>query len=161
MIGGLTVAAFVVPLVLLTRGRKVKEKKFLQALTDMAGKSGNSISEHEYFNNTVIGIDKKSHFVFFIRKTNPGEASQEVDLKDVFRCRVLNTSNTVSQKTSTYTVIEKIQLVFAFKDKTRPETYLEFYNNDHDNLTVSGELQIAEKWARIINENIAKMPAKK
>jgi hypothetical protein len=158
LIALVTVAAFVVPLILVSRGRKVKEKKYLQILSEMAGKNGCAITEHEYFNNTCIGIDRKSNFVFFSRKSEAGELSQAIDLKDVFRSRVMKLSNTVSKEDSAYKVVEKIQLAFSYKDKTRPETFLEFYSNDHDSLTI-WELQIAEKWARIINENIVKIPA--
>jgi hypothetical protein len=156
-----TIAAFVTPLVLITRSRKAKEKRFLQILIEMARKTNSAISDHEYFNNTAIGIDKEAHRLFFMRKTTAGDNNQEIDLKEVLRCRMVNTSNTVSHKESTYTVIEKIQLAFTYRDKNKPETTMEFYNNDHDSLTISGELQIAEKWARIINADIAKIPAKK
>jgi hypothetical protein len=53
-------------------------------------------------------------------------------------------------------VIDRIELIFSFNNH-RPELSLEFYNTDYDQLTLSGELQLAEKWAgtlkTIINLN--------
>jgi hypothetical protein len=161
LIAIVTIAAFVVPILLVSRAKKLRDKRFLQLLIEMARKTNNTISEYENFNNTAIGIDKNAFRLFFTRKTNAGDGAQLIDLKEVLRCRVVNTSNSVSRKENSYTVIEKIQLAFTYRDKNKPDTTMEFYNNDHDSLTISGELQIAEKWARIINENIAKIPSKK
>jgi len=38
---------------------------------------------------------------------------------------------------------------------------LEFYNTNRDNLFLNGEQQLTEKWAAIVNENIAGIAQRK
>jgi hypothetical protein len=40
-------------------------------------------------------------------------------------------------------------LIFSFYNH-KPEVSLEFYNTDYDQLTLSGELQLAQKWTGMI-----------
>jgi len=48
-------------------------------------------------------------------------------------------------------------LVFSFQDKGKNEVVLEFYNAEYDSSTLTGELQLVEKWCKIFNEKISEM----
>jgi CRISPR/Cas system-associated protein Csm6 len=65
---GIMVLACVIPIVLINRNKKKKEKHFLEALFSLAEKSNGKISEHELWHNAEIGIDREARKLYFIRK---------------------------------------------------------------------------------------------
>ena len=52
---------------------------------------------------------------------------------------------------------DRIDLVFSNKDKSKADVVVEFYNANTDRLTLSGELQLAEKWCTLINNKVASL----
>ena len=152
-----SIVFFILPIVYLTRRGKKREKRFLQELSNMAFQNNCTISEQEYFGHTAIGVDKKSHMLFFTRKTPGNDILNEVNLSEIQRCQIINTRHSVSPKKDSHSITERIILALTYRDKNKSEINLEIYNVDFDNLIMSGEMQIAEKWSRIINENIPKV----
>ena len=62
---------------------------------------------------------------------------------------------------SSDTVVEKLGIGFLYHDKNKNEVVLEFYNADYDSLTLTGELQLAEKWCNLFNEKISEIAKQK
>jgi len=121
----------------------------------MAEKSNCKISDNDLWNNTLIGIDKNAHKLFFIRKTEDNSISNEIDLSGIQKCRVINSSRIVTNGGNNHNVTDKIELALTSPDTKIADTILEFYNTNRDNLFLNGELPLAEKWATIVNTNIA------
>jgi len=67
-----------------------------------------------------------------------------------------NVNGTISNKNSNNKIIEKIDLLFTYRDKNLAKVALNIFNSKLEGLTVSGELQIAEKWHQLINDIIKK-----
>lgn len=84
-----------------------------------------------------------------------------ITLSEVQKCRVINSESTVNHTGGTHKVIEKLELTFTYRDKGKPEAVLEFYNTDSDSLTLTGELQLAEKWNKIANDCLSAIPLQK
>ena len=145
----------VLAVVIVNSNKKNKKKQFVQTLSDLAEKSNCTISEYDLWNNTLIGIDNGAHKLFFIRKTAELAVSNVVDLQGIKKCRVINSSRVVTSKDSDNHVVDKIELALTFPDAKIADTILEFYNTNRDNLFLNGELPLAEKWAAIVNTNIA------
>ena len=51
-------------------------------------------------------------------------------------------------------VVDRIELTFVNQDKIKSDTMVSFYNSEYDRLTLSGEIQLAEKWSKIANAKI-------
>lgn len=151
----------ILPIVYLTRKRKKRENLFLQSLFSSAEKSNCKISQHDIWSNSAIGIDKEFPKLFFIRKTANNEISKEINLSEIQKCRVITTSRSVITKGGNQSVIDKLELAFANREKNMPEIMLEFYSTDHDSFSLSGELQLTEKWSEIANATIANLAQKK
>ena len=145
----------VLAVVLVNSNKKKKGKRFSQTLFDMVEKNNCKISEYDLWNNTLIGIDKDSHYLFFIRKTDSNVITNEIDLSEIQKCRVVNSARIVNNKKSSSNVIDKLELSFSYRDPKKNETTMEFYNTNRDSLTVYRELQLIEKWSEIINTDIA------
>ena len=155
IIGLVFVMIIVLAVVIVNSNKNKKKKRFIQTLYDMAGKSNCKISEHDLWNNTLIGIDKEAHKLIFIRKTGDNEISNVIDLQGIQKCRVINSSRVVTNNESNHTVIDKLELALTSADPKIADTILEFYNTNRDNLFLNGELQLTEKWAATVNANIA------
>jgi len=159
--GSVILIIIVLAVVFLDSKKKKEKKKFLQTLSDLAERSNCKISEHDQWNNTLIGIDKDAHKLFFIRETAGNAISNVIDLSGIQKCRVINSSRMVTNKDSSHNVIDKLELVLASPDTKNADTVLEFYNTNRDNLFLNGELQLAEKWSTMVNENIPDLNQKK
>lgn len=138
-----------------------KEKKLLQGLTEIAERNNCKLSRYELWNNSTIGIDDTSLMIFYTRKSKDIETSQQINLAETQKCRVINLSRTVRNKEGNFKVVEKLELAFSFQDINRGDVVLEFYNADYDSLTLTGELQLVEKWCKLFNDKISELSKQK
>jgi hypothetical protein len=143
------------------RNSQKRDKKMLQELQIFAESNNCKISQHELWNNSQIGVDETANAVFFIKKLKEKEIKQQINLNEIEKCRVINSGRTVSNKNGSHKVVDKLDLAFTFHDKNNGEITIEFYNSDYDSLTLSGELQLVEKWYKIINDRISSSRKKK
>lgn len=58
-------------------------------------------------------------------------------------------THTADDPEGSLTVLVEPEMVVSFYNH-QPEISLEFYNADYDSLTLSGELQMAQKWVGIV-----------
>ena len=140
----------ILPIVIMNQKRKKKASESLQLLKNLAEENQCTITEHELFNQIIIGIDKNAHQLFFVRTIEGKKSRQKIYLSDVKRCRMEETGRTVDS----IHVIEKIDLAFAPLASNQKEITLNIYSADYDNLTLSGEIQFAEKWAKLVNDHL-------
>ncbi|MCC6754323.1 MAG: hypothetical protein IT266_10120 [Saprospiraceae bacterium] len=152
----------IIPFVIMYLNNQKREKKLLQELSTFAERNNCKISQHELWNNnSLIGIDETANMIFFIKKLKGNEIMQQINLTEIQKCRVINSGRTVSNKNGSHKVVDKLDLAFTFHDKNKEEIIVEFYNADYDSLTLSGELQLVEKWCKIINDRISSSRQKK
>jgi len=145
---------FVVPTIWMYLSRIKSEKQFKKKLCNFAESGNCTISEMDFWKKSVIGIDKNLHKLFYIRTTNSEEYKKEIDLTEIQKCRVLNASRSMNGKNGNYTAIDRLELIFTCRDKNKPEIGLEFYNTIHDSLSLAGEVQLIEKWYRIVDAEL-------
>jgi len=162
IIFGLAILIIIVlAVVIVNSNKKNRKKQFAQTLSDLAEKNNCKISENDLWNNTLIGIDKDAHKLFFIRETSGNAINHAIDLAGIQKCRVINSCRVVTNNGSNHTVTDKIELALTSPDAKIGDTVLEFYNTNRDNLFLNGELPLAEKWAAIVNANIAGITQRK
>ena len=157
VIGGIIVLFGITLYVLISSSKKRKEAQFLQPLSQLAEKDNCKISQYDIWNNSVIGIDATQDMVFAIRRTKEKETSIVVNLAEIFRCKVAEISRTSGPKEGNIKAFDRIELVFSNKDKSKADVVVEFYNGNTDRLTLTGELQLAEKWCMLINNKAASL----
>lgn len=154
LIGIILILLTIFPILFIIKSKRKKEKEFLQTLFDLANLKKFKIEDHEMWKNAVIGIDKMNHQLFFIRTVHGLNIKKIINLSDTFLCKLVTSNKTQSIVNAYQNSIQKIELVFMQKKNNEAFDTLEIYNSDFDNLTLSGELQIAEKWTKIINSSI-------
>ncbi|HOX83082.1 MAG TPA: hypothetical protein PLJ60_15015 [Chryseolinea sp.] len=125
--------------------------RFLKPLQSLAKETNSIITDYAIWNNNIIGHDKNTHHVFFIKTTEEKQTQQTIALSSVQKCHINNSSRSAINNQS---IIEKLELVFTERGKNGTEISLEFYNAKHDNLTINEELQLIQKWSGIINDQL-------
>ncbi len=153
IIGAIMLVLFIVPFVFLSGSTKSKEKKLLQSLSAIAGKHNCKVTQHQVSREQIIGLDESANFVFFYKKVNGKEIVQHINLSEIQHCSVINLNRTFKNKKSSQQVIDKLGLNFIPVDKSKPETLLEFYTSEN-NQQLNGELDLIEKWAKIVNNKL-------
>lgn len=142
-----------IPFVIAYYKMKKKGSKMLNHLKESAAQHGCSISQHEFCGNFILGTDEKKHFVFFFKQNNEETISKLVDLSEIQSCQVIKKSRNVKNDRGSFTVIERIDLAFFPENKSKSDTRLELYEEE-DNLQLSDELELAERWTKRINEKL-------
>lgn len=155
------VGIIAIPIILMNRSRMAKKKQSMSTLTAFAGTKGGKISEFDFWKNTSIGLDRDNHLLFFIRKKGAEEQKTAIDLKEIQSCRILNATRSVPTPSGSEKVTDKLELIFKSNDQGVPEKILEFFNSStQDSLSLTGELQLIEKWLGVLNNELTNLARK-
>jgi len=147
----LAIAGLVVYIRIRSRNRK---KRAFSVLESFARERNCTIATYDHWDKTLIGIDKKAtNKLFFIRSLPAKEIRMSLDLSEIIDCRMVITERKIKFKKDTVNVIDRIEVVFSPYNQ-KPDIVLEFYNTDYDHLTLSGELQLAQKWTGMLKSII-------
>ena len=145
------ILAIVSLIVLIKRRNRIRKKNLFSVLQSFAKENNSEISSCDQWDKTLIGIDTSEiNSLFFIRTISDTEFREVINLSEVKKCRLIKTERTEFYHKENVNVIDKIELVFSFFDTPKPDIRLEFYNTDYDKLTLSGELQLAQKWSETV-----------
>jgi predicted RND superfamily exporter protein len=137
------------------KNKKAKHLKYISPLNALAEKVGGKISKTDIWNDSVIGIDEMKNLIFVIQKISTDEKKIVINLAEVFRCRVSEISRTSGAKEGYMKAFDRIDLVFSNREKSKADISVSFYNSETDRLTLTGELQLAEKWCTLVNNKLA------
>ncbi len=143
-------AIIILPFVFVGLSKKKKRGRFLSKITNQAELKGCVITRHEISNNFIIGIDDAKGCLFFYKKETDNEILKDIDLREFMSCKLLNVTRTAGDKQS-QELVHKLELSFYPLKNDKPVETIEFYNDENDSLTLSGELQVIERWEEQIN----------
>jgi hypothetical protein len=149
------------PFILISGGTNRKRRKMLQQLEEMASGSNSKISEHEFCSDFVIGLDKNSNHLFYYKHNDNRVVSQHFCLDDYKNCKTISYSHNFKNKKEQYNVMDKMELCFYPYLKEMGEKSLDLYDDSFDRLNLTGELQFAEKWEKLLNERLETFYKKK
>jgi len=150
------IAIVTVPFILTGYSKKRKKKNLFSRLTEMAKTEDCTITEFEFCSDFVIGLDEMANHLFFYKKAENREIAKSINLREYKSCKVFNANRSVGDKKEKLYVVDKLELSFYPVDKGKPEISIEFYNDEYDSLTLTGELQLIEKWEKLLNERMKK-----
>ena len=146
IIGLIMVALCALPFILSSTNRKSSEQTIKKAIFELAQKNNTSILQNDFWYKTAIGINTTNYQLFFYRKTKDLETSEIIDLSNYKKCSVIKLNDNSNH-------IDVLQLVLAPNTTKNKEVILDFYNSEY-NPQLNGEVQLIEKWSKIINETI-------
>jgi hypothetical protein len=143
-----------IPFVVMNRRHNNKKLKSLYNLRALANESGADIVHHDMWNDNSIGLDPQLKKLFFISNVQFKEVNTIIDLQDASKCYLLNTSRSEKTIKGSQKIIDKVDICISPRNKKRPDIFITFYNILNDGRILSGEIQLAEKWIKIINAEI-------
>jgi hypothetical protein len=153
IVGAIFIAIFMLPFIFMLRGRKKKEKQLKQSILTIANNHNCKISQQEISEEFAIGLDETLNQLFFLKKTADKEIAQHVNLAEVKSCKVIKTGNVIGNKEDNYKSLDKLDLHFSFLDRKNQDISFTFYDSE-ENFGLDGEIQMIEKWAKIVNDRL-------
>lgn len=150
IIGLVITALCVFPLVYMHWSQKKDRQKFLAEFLHLATQQQVVVTQHEVWGNYFgLGLDTKANKLFYYKKRGDKEQKTVINLAEVERCSVLNVKKALNNDQ----VIDRLELVFTIRNPRAGEKTLEFFSRD-EFMTLSGELQLIEKWKVLINTHL-------
>jgi hypothetical protein len=134
------------------RARKKKAKLLIGSLQKIAKQHGCSVDEYDTCGQTALGLDERKNAVFLFNQKGEQVTTHFVDLSEVKTCQSVKATRTVKGP-PTNVIMERVELAFQPKDKSKAETRFELYREGLSPY-LNGEVQFADKWARQINERL-------
>lgn len=153
IIGAMTIGLFILPFAVTGRGKKKREKRLLEALTQEAAKQGSSLTQVEYCGYQALALDATSKKLYHAKLEENHQTSGQMDLSTVKRCRMVKTARTIQGSDGNTQVVDWVALVFSHKDPSKGETHWVLFDSE-EHFQLVGELQLAEKWAERVNEHL-------
>jgi hypothetical protein len=129
--------------------QKVKQK-YLKLLNDLAKNSNSKVGEFDNWMNTAIGLNEAKNELYFVKQTKEKNTEISIKINQITKCKLQKQTKTIDNLDKKLVFINQVTLVVGQHNLT--ETNLEFYNSSTDNLSLSMELQLAEKWNKTIGD---------
>jgi len=148
-VGLVLIAICALPFALMYVSRRKRVHQRLTSLRKIADDNGSPVSKYDIGGNFIIGMDAEPKKIYFYKSQNGSDVQQVVDLAGIHTCKVQK----ATRGSGTSGMMSRIELAF---DPARPdqrETRLVFYD-EGQNAALSNELEIAEKWSKLIRENL-------
>jgi len=150
-IGMATIALIVIS----TTRSKNRQKRVFAGLAALAGEFGSYIQKFDNWDKTQIGMDQEAGgHLYFIRNAGEQEQREVINLNNVASVRMYKADRNAKVNKESYYIIDRIELILTLKNPAKKEVSLEFYNSAYDHMTLTGELQMAEKWLGLIKSSL-------
>ena len=151
----LIAVACIIPFIIMSKINNRLERQILQPLFSLAQKHHSKVMQYDTWSNAAVGIDHTTAMVFFFKKVNNTETSQQVSLSEIRKCRIVQVTKTANDGQDNFKATTKLELVFEYLDTSKADTLLEFYDAAADGANLTGELQLIEKWRQLIENKMA------
>lgn len=147
---GLAILALVIlPFIFISIRNKNKENQNVKEFIQTGLKYGLEFSETEHWSNCLLGLDPIKRKILF-RQINELQFTETVfDLNEVRSCSLLVTNLQIAGASQ---APDKIELVFQPKNNKAVDN-LQLYNSETDHVVYT-QLEIGEKWTKLINESL-------
>jgi len=154
LIGIIISLVFILPIYLFGRSRSKHKKVLKKTLHQLANSTDCKIHISDVWNDFVIGLDSEKRILFFYQKNKDNESSQIIKINEIQKVRISSFSIKNEDRDKGQNYIDQSGIIISFHSSGKKDVFLEFYNSKYGNFSIGPELQIAEKWVKIINSNI-------
>lgn len=113
-----------------------------------------NLSQKEIWNNCIIGIDQTKKVLLYIKIKDAQKEFLIFNLNDIRTCQVNKVKREFQKDKKKEFELQKVELELSFISK-KPNMILNFYDLN-DSFTQDFEMQRAEKWMALIQQNIQK-----
>ena len=157
--GSIVLSLVLIPIIFLKIASYLRKRKIIRLLNELAQKNNAAIHQYDQWNDSAIGLDKTKKQIFRIRSDKRDLQTQVVDLSQVNKWRVINDNSGAAYKEGYFRVTEGIEIELAGANHAGKN--IVFYHVASDGPLLADELQLAEKWYRLIDEQLSNKVAGK
>ncbi|MGJ8660512.1 MAG: hypothetical protein ACSHXL_00605 [Bacteroidota bacterium] len=125
----------------------------LFSISKMVENEQGKLTDFEFTQNAIIGMDENQSKVFLYRKHKDRETREFIKLKDFQKCEIEKTIYKGEQSTDGSAEIERVNLKFTPKAKGVETLLMEFYNAK-ESFNLKDELEFAKNWEIKINNQL-------
>lgn len=152
-IGFAAILAFVLPIAFIYSSTQKTKKQAFRLLESLASANNCALLQKEHFASFCMGIDNEKKMFFFVDTEIKSEQSSIViKLENFNRCVI--DKETIEVKSETTTTIEITKLMLRFRGKEGHTDQQVVLYDGEKKAQVFGELQLAERWKKIIDTAI-------
>lgn len=152
IIGVVLIALCILPFIITGYISKKRKNKMLKSLRKYAEKYHCNISKYDIEGQLIIGADETNKCIFFCKKNIDKQTENKyVDLKDILNCMILSNNNPLKFREGNFGSVDKLELCFIAADRNKSDVKFEFFNSETD-IRLTTEMQMAEKWMKLVNE---------
>jgi hypothetical protein len=130
-----------------------KENNILHFLNKFTQVYNCHLTQYEFCGDFIIGIDDNKCYIFFYKHGIKDSLIQFAHLSEFQYCKAVNINRIIKTQHENVTQTEKVEILFSPVNKRKSETIFKLFDADVNN-QLSGELQLVDKWCKLINERI-------
>lgn len=146
-------AVCVLPFVLMNRKKQKRMKHLKQTFNDFAKENNQSIGEFDICGEIMIGLDATASTLLFIKENNISDLRVNVEIKNIAHISIEKIN---FEESSNF-----VKIALSIQLKGNNSKLIELILFDTTNrMQLDGELQLAEKWHKKIQEMLNSQPAK-
>lgn len=133
-----------------------EDRKLLLLFRKEAKRNGLNIILKDRWNLNVIGIDQKQQKILFVQRRDEGYYIKVINLCSIKNCELFHDSKYFKINGGKELILQKIDLVLQ-PFNSDEKLVISLYDSDRT-FEQDYELKHAEKWQRIINNNLSINP---
>lgn len=143
-----------VPIIMLVRSGNKKKKALTDKVNNLKAQYQLNISESDSWDNIMLGIDKETRKILWVKEATDGsDKNRVVDLDKIGQCKKVNIGRMVKAGKESSQVLDRLGLELFDKANLDNPIVLEFYNSEN-NYLFNFQLELHSKWQKLIAENL-------
>ena len=152
ILGAIVVLGVMIPIAVLKIKASLRKRRIKDLLFSLAQKHNAKIIRYDHWNNSAIGLSRNSTQIFLVSNDKNKEKEQVIALSFFNKCTLINDNAGSAFNESGYKVTNAVDLELT--GKNIPTECINFYHIQKDGDLLTDELELAEKWCKLINECI-------
>lgn len=151
LVGLGTLLVFVSPIFWLQWSEKSNKQKRIKRFKNKTIAIGVDIDQLVSWNNNYcLGIDNKGAILLYLNDRQADDPFELLDLSTVKVCKLNVASRKISREKEQIEVIDRISLVFSFRNANTPSRSVLIFDSDSDP-SITDELGLAREWEERIS----------
>lgn len=152
IIGIVMLLVFIIPVFIVMQKQRTSKKKLEMQLADIEKENNMKISEHETWNNKVIGLDDSKKVALFVIRNQNDNDVKIVNLHEISKTAP-ERSIISSEDGSSIQAVSAVRIRFASKDRNKSDSVFTLFDDAADH-SINDEIQLANTWSERFNRAI-------
>jgi hypothetical protein len=154
LVAFISIAAFTLPFIYLSRVQSNKKKQILNFIKSKAAEQGLSLDQLDYWNQQyAIGLDQSKNAIIYLKKSNDNWNENIVNLTDYQKCTIQDGHKKNHGSLNNANGVANLQLVLSSSKPEIPEKRFEFFDRS-ESMNLNDEWQLIDKWKTIVSEKL-------